>query len=138
MTFSRTFEKQGKTEMVYNFYTKFYISTFLRKCSIKSESLTFLNKVTLAIFNICLFNVREKNASFSSLIVRSYSILVMLYASKYFWNLREEESAFFATVGPISVKYLLKFSAIDFISAISFFLQRVFLEMIADNFFLFL
>ena len=61
----------------------------------------------------------------------------MLYASKYLWKLTEE-STFFAKVGPISVKYLLKVSAMDFISVISFFFQGYFFEITAGNFFLFL
>ena len=55
------------------------------------------------------FNFREENASFTSLTVRLFSGWVMLYACKYLWKLTEEEPTFFAKVGLISVKYLLKF-----------------------------
>ena len=66
------------------------------------------------IRTIFLFNFRVKNASFSLLTVMSFSGWVMLYAFKYLSKVTEEESTFCARVGPISVKYLLKFSAIDF------------------------
>ena len=97
---------------------------------------TFLNNIKTNFIVTCLlFFFREKNASFSSLTVRSFSSRAMLYASKYLWKLTEEESTFFARVDPISVKYLLKLSAIDFISVISFFSAKNFLEMIIGNFF---
>ena len=66
-----------------------------------------------------MFNFKE-NAFFSSLTVKSFPGWVILYASKYLSKVTEDELTFSARVGPISVKYLLKFSARDFISLVSF------------------
>ena len=59
----------------------------------------------------------------------------MLFASEDWSKVTKEESTFFVRVDLISVEYLLKFLAIDFISVISFFSENVFLEMIAGIFY---
>ena len=55
---------------------------------------TLLNSIKtnfIAAWTFC-FYLREKNASFSSVTVRSFSGRVMLYASKYLWKITEEGS----------------------------------------------